>query len=399
MAEDKETPYPLLCFDSETTNHGELLELSVFDIHGNEVYHRYFKPRAKKWPTDIHHITPEMVADCSHFSEYRKEIRQLLNSTRYLVGCALSNDISNLRRHGVRLEEGKYRIFEIQNWYWLLNDATGRQEKQQTGLVNIAGHYGLSFGDEQAHSATADTRLTLESFKALVHDFTEREDVNLPFSSDALFSAQNHPDGIDEALKQLSSHFDKAYMRAMQVYRMNNSAGFINVLKREQGYSLKYSRLKPTEKENLLFSVSVADRVGAEISLREHFEPIQVKGYTGIYDMTESDFEYIRQFKNSIDLKIFLERESSEKIKKQTPLERARKTIASKKEIETTTESQKKNTQANKRKAKQLSKSAPKNRKRKTTDKNKNNSAKGRPKSKTRAATHAMRTAKRAKQD
>ena len=37
-AQQGEAPL-LLCFDSETTHHGEILELSVFDIDGNEVYH------------------------------------------------------------------------------------------------------------------------------------------------------------------------------------------------------------------------------------------------------------------------------------------------------------------------------------------------------------------------
>lgn len=393
MTEDKKrkpVKYPLLCFDSETTNHGELLELSVFDMYGNEVYHKYFKPRAKKWPSDIHHITPDMVADCKRFAAHRNEVRNLLNSTRNLVGCALSNDLNTLRRHGVQLSDAQHTVFEIQNWFWLLNDSSGRQDKHQAGLSTIADHYGLSFGDEHAHSATADTRVTLECFKALVADFDSKYgDENTP-SVEPILSADADAELAAESLTELNRRYGKAFQYAMQVYRMNNSAGFINVVRREQGYSLKYSRFKPTGNDNIVFSVPVADRVKAEIDLRNHFEPIQLKGFTGIYAMSESDFDYVRNYTNSIDLATFLARQKRENTASPTPQERARKTLASKKETEVSQDNSQKGSSASRRKSKSSKKAWYKSRQGKVT---------GKAKSKTRAATHAMRTAKKASKD
>ncbi len=377
--------YPLLCFDSETTNHGELLELSVFDLSGNEVYHKYFKPRAKKWPTDIHHITPEMVADCKRFAEHRSEIRELLNSTRYLAGCALSNDLNNLRRHGVRLNDG-HTVFEIQNWYWLLNDPSNRHEKQQAGLAAIAERYGLTFGDEHAHSATADTRVTLECFKALASDFDVQFSDDRAPSIEPMLSADSDVEVATNALTALYKRYSKAFQYAMQVYRMNNSAGYINVVRREQGFSLKYTRFEQTGNENILFSVPVEDRVKAETDLRNYFEPIQIKGFTGIYRMKSKDFDYIKEYRNTIDIETFIARQKEAQKTKQATMERARKSIAAK-----NNNTASKETDSTAEVAKATRKSAASSR-RKTR-------SKAKTKSKTRAATHAMRTAKKATKD
>ena len=358
--------YPLLCFDTETTNHGELLELSVFDIRGNEVYHQYFRPHAKNWPTDIHHITPEMVADCKRFSAHRHEVAKLLNSAKYLVGCALSNDLHTLHRHGIRLHENRHRIVDIQNWYWLLNDTSDRREKHQSGLAAIARHYGLNFGSEKAHSATADTRLTLESFKALAADFNNRYYVDGD-TVEPILSCDADPRMAMETLNCLQKRYENAYRHALTVFRMKNLEGFINVVKREQGFSLKYTRFEPTGNENIVLSVPVTDRVKAETDLREHFEPIQVKGYTGFYRLKKKDFDYIKAYTNSIDLETYLERQRKKELphKVTTPVERALKTLRD----------------GNKPKKQTKSKGNPK------------------PKgsSKTRAATQAMRIAKKAK--
>ena len=299
--------YPLLCFDTETTNHGELLELSVFDIHGNEVYHQYFRPKAKHWPTDIHHITPEMVAECNRFRVHRSEVWKILNSTRYLVGCALSNDLHTLRRHGVEFQEGKHKIIDVQNWFWLLNDASERQEKHQVGLAAIADAYGLGFGEEQPHSATADTRLTLDCYKTMAADFKNKyPELEIPVPQ--VFDSNNDDKTTLKELDLLQGQYEKTYNTAMHTYRMKNQAGFINVVPREQGYTLKYSRFEPTDKENILFSIPVNDRVQAEIDLRRRFEPIQVKGFTGFYNFTEEDFDYIRNYRNTITLETYLAR-------------------------------------------------------------------------------------------
>lgn len=315
--------YPLLCLDTETTNHGELLEISIFDIEGNEVYHRYFKPHAKSWPDEIHHITPEMVSGCKRFSAHRGELQNLLNSADCLLGCALSNDLHTLRRYGLSFKPG-LPIMDIQHWYWLLNDTSNRLERQQTGLSAIADHYGLGFGDSQPHSATADTRLTLESFKTLVKDFLCRE------FKDRQGLGENLDNNSSERLKEITNLYEGSFRHAMDIHRMLNIRGYVNVLKREQGFSFRYSRFELTDNPNVVLSIAVDDRIKAEIDMREHFETKQVKGYTGIYDFTKQDFEYIRAYQNSIDLEEFLEREEKILAEKQYAREQTFKYMATK---------------------------------------------------------------------
>lgn len=284
--------YSLLCLDSETTNHGELLELSVFDITGKEVFHSYFRPRAKNWPTEIHHITPEMVASSKSFGASRYRLQRLFNKTTFILGCAVSNDLHTLERYGVKLSN-KHIIFDIQNFYWLLNDKSGRREKNQTGLAAIASHYGLGFVDGHQHSATADTRLTVECFRALVKHFTG-EEVPETF----------------EGLLELKSRYDQAYGIAMCEFRMRNLAGFVNVVKREQGFSLKFTRFRSTTDRQIVLIVPVEDRVKAEKELREKLFERQIKGFTGIYDLDAHHFEFISNYKNKIELEEFLAREN-----------------------------------------------------------------------------------------
>lgn len=299
--------YPLLCFDTETTNHGELLELSIFDQDGNEVFHQYFRPRADSWPTHIHHISPEMVSQSKRFSAWRHEVERILNSTDHLVGCALSNDLHTLHRYGVNLH-GRHKVLDIQNLYWLLHDTSERHEKYQTGLAAIAAHYGLDFGEEQAHSASADTKLTLNCFKRLAENVVKT------------YGEENCEEEItDEWLKKLGGIYSKKYAEAMQEFRMHGAAGFVNVVKREQGYSIKSSRFEPDNVEKYVLSVAVNDRDAAEKELREHFSHRQLKGFTGIFDFKPQDYDYIRNYSNTLDLDTFIEREKEKNARKQKP--------------------------------------------------------------------------------
>ena len=306
--------YPLLCLDCETTVHGELLELSVYDIAGNEVYHRYFKPRAKKWPTDIHHITPEQVRNCNNFRSHRAEVRKLLASTHYLVGCALNNDLRILQRNGVTLPQHSFTVLDIQNWYWLMDDPGRWHTRTQTGLAAIAETYGVDFGNGHAHSASADTMVTLECLRRMMKKFDETypDDTS---TVDSLLHATGDTAALQDGLHRLNARFRNAYDMAMQHYAMYNAGGYINVLKREQGYSLKYSKGELTVTPNVVFSVPVEDRELAEQELREHFLDKQVRGLTGIYAMDQADFEYIKSYRNAVDPSKYLKtrREKPEK--------------------------------------------------------------------------------------
>ncbi|MCH5220508.1 MAG: 3'-5' exonuclease [Muribaculaceae bacterium] len=297
--------YPLLCFDCETTVHGELLELSVYDLRGNEVYHEYFKPRSKKWPTDIHHITPEQVKDCKPFKAHRREIQKLLSSTHFLLGCALNNDLRILQRHGVCLSQRNHTVLDVQSWYWLLDDPSQWKTRQQTGLAAIAEHYGVDFGSGHAHSASADTRVTLECFRRMVEIFEERYPDN---GTDAqmVLSGHDNLEDTQASLQRLNKRYQQAYERAMQHHAMYNAGGYVNVIQREQGYSIKCSKGMLIATPNVIFSHEVNDREKAEKELREYFVHKQLKGLTGIFSLDSADFDYIKAYRNEIDQNKYL---------------------------------------------------------------------------------------------
>lgn len=290
-----------VCFDCETTNHGELLELSVHDLQGNEVYHSYYKPRARTWPTDIHHITPAMVSDSHKFAKSRRQVARLVCTPRYLIGCALSNDLGILRRHGVTFP-GNQTIIDIQRLHWLVNDTSGRKEYNQTGLSAIAAHYGLGFGEGHAHSASADTRLTLECFNALVRDF----DRTYP-----------HGEALPQVLEarhlgDLVKRIDTCMQDAMIQYRMNNAGAYVSLKMRSLAdgtlhHTLKFGKTRPEPDDTLVCVIKVQDRVQAERDLRRLFAPRQIKGYTGFYDLDAADIDAFMAYTNSIDTATYLQ--------------------------------------------------------------------------------------------
>ena len=287
--------YPFLCFDTETTNHGELLELAIYDPEGNVVFHEYFRPHASKWPTNIHHITPEMVAGSKRFIAYRQEVQRILNSTNHLVGCALSNDLGTLKRYGVKFH-GHHVVHDIQSWFWLLNDDSERRLRKQTGLASIAEHYGLSFGGEMPHSATADTNLTLRCFKALVNDFYSRS-LSVPC-----------PEFDVNSIGRITEDYLKAFDVAMDWYGLRNAGGYVNVVARERGFSFRFSHSLPADESKYVFSVPVNDRQGAERDLKHRFESKMLRGFTGIYDLDAEDLRFVREFSNEIDFDTFVAR-------------------------------------------------------------------------------------------
>jgi len=74
-----------IIIDTETTglypNADELLQVSIIDTNGTTLFNEYLKPiNAKTWRTAqrIHHISPEMVKDCKHITEYSDTIKALL---------------------------------------------------------------------------------------------------------------------------------------------------------------------------------------------------------------------------------------------------------------------------------------------------------------------------------
>lgn len=226
-----------------------------------------------------------------------------MSGARFLVGCAISNDLNNLRRHGIDLPADNFTIFETQNWYWLLNDDSDRNTKNQAGLSTMADTYHVSFGDKGPHSATADTDTTLKVFRCLVEHFAHRYDNEQATSA---FNPDIDNAELTKTLSTLNADFIKAYTDAMHVYRMRNAGGYLSVHRRENGYSIKGHHLEPVDNPDIVMSVVVGDRKNGEIELRKHFEDKTVKGFTGIFALDNDDFEFIRNYTNTVDADKFM---------------------------------------------------------------------------------------------
>lgn len=104
-------PEKVFILDTETTgidkSNDEVLSLAVVDLHGNELFHDFIKPRHKKnWPDAqaINHISPSMVKDARHLDDRVDELDFLLDEDALIVGYNISFDLAMLRNSGMLIK-------------------------------------------------------------------------------------------------------------------------------------------------------------------------------------------------------------------------------------------------------------------------------------------------------
>lgn len=160
---------PIVFFDLETTGidvtHDRIVEISIIKVlpSGEEIEKtRRVNPGIPipAEATAVHHITDEDVANEPYFKQIA---RSLANE---LTGCDIAGYNSNrfdipmldqeFQRAGVKFDFSKARFVDVQTIF---------HKKEQRTLVAA---YRFYCGQElnEAHSANADTRATLEVLKA-----------------------------------------------------------------------------------------------------------------------------------------------------------------------------------------------------------------------------------------
>lgn len=273
----------IICLDAEFTETEELLELSIYNLEGEEIYHRFYKPEnITDWRTEIHHITPEMVADEEPFSKRRGEVQHLFDSAVAVTGFAVDNDLRVLSRSGITGTETK-RVIDVKDMYWYMR---GIKEEMNPfsvpSLLICANALGLEFKEEEAHSASADTEATLRVFHLLFNEFKEVEGGEID---------------DEEAVDMFTVKIERAKARFVE----ETAKGFVKVYKQGDTYKIKYSHKRDDEPKGLIAEIEVADRYKAEYEIRKLLKKKELPDKWGIYRLTPRLLEDLKEYKNTYD--------------------------------------------------------------------------------------------------
>lgn len=270
----------VICFDTEMANGYELLELSVCDLDGCELFCRRFRPKARSWSPRIHHITPAMVRSLPRAVASRDEIQAIMDSADCMVGCAIENDLRVLRRAGIFFADPA-PVVDIQHLYWLLRGRRERIEYTQTSLERIAEYCGVKFGEGEEHTSAGDTRVTLECFKILLHEFV----------------AEYAPSARRAPLAVQLRYYDNILALARAEYRAEWAKGFVSLIDQGDGlYSFKLNRTVNSDNPNVRMVLPVADRHKADGDLRRMFARRRHHGAVPMYRLTDDDIERLRAY-------------------------------------------------------------------------------------------------------
>lgn len=262
-----------ICLDAEMTDRGELLELSVYAHTGEETYHRLFKPqRQRTWRTNIHHITPEMVADAPRASQCSGEIAAIVKRADVIIGCAVDNDLRVLADIGVNVAERQH-VVDIQVLHFYLSGGRAGTPCNSASLMALTQEYCVGFTEEAAHGASADTDATLRCFYAIM---------------DRAMGTDSRADA------------DATLARAVEVMRLAGAElakGYLLLTRLDRGYRLDARYMKPKEKEDTVAVIPVDDRHIAEYELRRMLARRVVPGMVSTYALRPADLRMLQTYR------------------------------------------------------------------------------------------------------
>lgn len=149
--------YDFIVIDTEFTERNELLEVAIVKRDGSTLYHRYFKPHATSWRTDVHGITPEQVADTPNARDCRDDIINIIKQADILVFFDPHRDKLAFHRSGVHLADN---IWDVQQMY---KHIFGKQ----LSLSVVAELMGAP--QVQEHNALSDARTIARLFNVYMN--------------------------------------------------------------------------------------------------------------------------------------------------------------------------------------------------------------------------------------
>lgn len=144
--------YDFIIIDTEFTEHNELLEVAIVKRDGSTLYHRYFKPYASSWRTDVHGITPKQVADAPNARDCKDDIINIIKQADILVFFDPHRDRIAFHRSGVHLADN---VWDVQQMYKQIF-------RKQESLSTIVERMGAP--QEREHNALSDARCIAHLF-------------------------------------------------------------------------------------------------------------------------------------------------------------------------------------------------------------------------------------------
>lgn len=271
-----------LCFDAEFARGVEMLELSAVNLEGKLIYTQRFKPqRYRTWESNIHHITPEMVAKEPKFSSCRRRIQALVDRCGYILGFAVrENDMTKMKRQHIHMLDSK-TVLELRDWFWIcFGREHGFDYQQGISLKFCCEQLGVEHDAEHAHASAFDAAITLKCFKILFERFVMQYDKERNFQS----------------FRDVVKFFSSIYKKYKHEYDMQRAAGYCFISRTEEGgYQVKASSERPEAADNLVACVHVADRKVAMARFGNYLFREPRRRNFMVEELTEKQLRYFRR--------------------------------------------------------------------------------------------------------
>ncbi|MDE6137286.1 MAG: hypothetical protein K2F97_07420 [Muribaculaceae bacterium] len=277
------SPATCICFDAEFARGMEMLELSVVDLRGHLIYQQRFKPRRyRTWDSDIHHITPAMVATAPSFSSCRRRIQAIVDNCSYIVGFAVrENDINKMKRQYVQGFDSKF-VLELRDWFWVCHGRErGLDYVQGISLKFCCEELGVSHDESQAHTSAYDAAVTLACFKLLFDRFVERHGATRRYTTFA----------------DVVAHFASVFKKYKYEYDRERASGYCAIVRAGDEYLLKATREQPEFDDTLVECIAVDDRKRAMMKLSERFTGTTRSRNFFFRKLTDSRLELFRKLR------------------------------------------------------------------------------------------------------
>lgn len=163
-----------IILDTETTGLAytdELLQVSVIDIAGNELYNSLIKPMFHdEWGevAKVNHISREDIEKAPYLPQEAARIADSVTGAKTIIGYGISFDVEILERYGIPLNPDT-RIIDVMEMfapvYGEWNDRYGCYKWQK--LTTCAAYFEYDWKKMRAHDSLADCYATLFCYKKL----------------------------------------------------------------------------------------------------------------------------------------------------------------------------------------------------------------------------------------
>ena len=172
----------VLIVDTETTglepSENEILQLSIIDGNGTELYNGYFLPCAREWreAQAVNHISPADVQNAPRLSAELPRISEIFARAHKIIGYNLPFDLSFLECSGVLVPAAAERIDVMQLFapiYGEYSEKYGGYKWQK--LTKAAAYYGYDWNEHgSAHDSRADCYATLFVYNKIIEGGTDK---------------------------------------------------------------------------------------------------------------------------------------------------------------------------------------------------------------------------------